>query len=219
MKQFTISNQLTAIGKRLAMVLTVLFTLGVGSVLGAEYETPFTITSDTVVNNSGYTKYTYTDASYRGWIITYGGNNKSVGTNSNNRNNCKLTNYSKYAVSPVTTSSIASAFVSTTSLTDIGKISYTFNGGKNQTNTKVYLIYSSDNNTFSQISLSTGTQGATISSGTSYTFAKKTGYFGLLFVATNSSGDWRIDDVNISFYKEKESTPTHTVTATSNNNN
>lgn len=36
MKQFTISNQLTAMPKRLAMVLTVLFTLGVGSILGAE---------------------------------------------------------------------------------------------------------------------------------------------------------------------------------------
>ena len=179
MKNFnSFFNQLTAMPKRLAMVLTVLFTLGVGSMWGAEYETPFTITSDAVVSGSGYTKYTYTDASSRGWIITHGGNNKSVGTNSNNRNSCKLTNYSKYAVSPVTTSSIASAFVSTTSLTDIGKISYTFNGGKNQTSTQVYLIYSSDNNTFSQISLSTGTQGATISSGTSYTFAKKTGCFG-----------------------------------------
>ena len=204
-------------GIRFVAILTLLFTIGVGSMWGAEYDTPFTITSDAVVSSSGYTKYTYTDTSSRGWIITHGGNNKSVGTNSSKRNSCKLTNYSKYAVSPVTTSSIASAFVSTTSLTDIGKISYTFNGGKNQTSTKVYLIYSSDNNTFSQISLSTGTQDATISSGTSYTFAKKTGYFGLLFVATNSSGDWRIDDVEITFYKEKEFTPSYTVIAESNN--
>ena len=36
MKQFTISNQLTAICKRLAMVLTVLFTLGVGNMWGAD---------------------------------------------------------------------------------------------------------------------------------------------------------------------------------------
>ena len=36
MKQFTISNQLTAMPKRLAMVLTVLFTLGVGSMWGQE---------------------------------------------------------------------------------------------------------------------------------------------------------------------------------------
>ena len=37
MKQFTIFNQLTAMPKRLAMVLTVLFTLGVGSVLGQTF--------------------------------------------------------------------------------------------------------------------------------------------------------------------------------------
>lgn len=36
MKRNLLFNQLTAIGKRLAMVLTVLFTLGVGSMLGAE---------------------------------------------------------------------------------------------------------------------------------------------------------------------------------------
>ena len=37
MKQFTIFNQLTAMPKRLAMVLTVLFTLGVGSMLGQTF--------------------------------------------------------------------------------------------------------------------------------------------------------------------------------------
>ena len=36
MKQNLLFNQLTAMPKRLAMVLTVLFTLGVGSVLGAD---------------------------------------------------------------------------------------------------------------------------------------------------------------------------------------
>ena len=42
MKQFTIFNQLTAMPKRLAMVLTVLFTVGVGSMWGAEYSYTFT---------------------------------------------------------------------------------------------------------------------------------------------------------------------------------
>ena len=37
MKQFTIFNQLTAMPKRLAMVLTLLFTLGVGSMLGQTF--------------------------------------------------------------------------------------------------------------------------------------------------------------------------------------
>lgn len=153
-----------------------------------------TITSGDVVSASGYNKYETSD-----WIITFGGNNKSVGTNSNNRSKCTLSSYSKYAVSPVTTSSIAAAFASKTSLSNVSKISYTFDGGSNQTNTNVYLLYSSNNTTFSQISLTKGTQGATISSGTEFEFAECSGYFAVLFVATNSSGAWRIDDVNLTF--------------------
>lgn len=161
-----------------------------------------TIASADVVTNSSYDKYETTVDS-RGWIITFGGNNKSVGTNSGNRSKCTLSNHEKYAVSPVTTSSVASAFASTNSLSNVSKISYTFNGGSNQTNTNVYLLYSSNGSTFSQMSLTSGTQGASISSGTTYEFAKCSGYFALLFVATNSSGNWRIDDVNITFTYEE----------------
>lgn len=158
----------------------------------------FTIKSDDVVTNSSYNKYE-TTVDGRDWFITFGGNNKSVGTNSSNRPKCNLSNYSKYAVSPITTSDVASAFASKTKLNGVTKISYTFNGGSNQASTNVYLLYSSDNNTFSQISLTSGTQGATISSGTEFAFSKCDGYFALLFVATNSSGNWRIDDVNLTF--------------------
>ncbi|MCQ2348324.1 MAG: InlB B-repeat-containing protein [Paludibacteraceae bacterium] len=199
-KQPCIINRALCIVHRASFLLLTL--LLSANMWGAEYEELFTITSDAVVTNSGYAKYE-TTVDEREWIITYGGNNKSVGTNKDNRSKCTLSSYSKYAVSPVTTSNIASAYVSKTSISDVSKISYTFNGGSNQTNTNVYLIYSSDGNTFSQVSLTSGTQGSAISSGTAYAFAKCSGYFGLLFKATNSSGNWRIDDVNITFYKEK----------------
>lgn len=158
----------------------------------------FTIASADVVTNSSYAGYN-TTVDTRDWVITFGGNNKSVGTNSGNRSKCVLTNYSKYAVSPVTTSSIAAAFASKTSISKVSKISYTFNGGSNQTNTNVYLLYSSNNTTFSQVTLTKGTQGASISSGTEFEFAECSGYFAVLFEATNSSGAWRIDDVNLTF--------------------
>lgn len=158
----------------------------------------FTIASADVVTNSGYAAYN-TTVNTRDWVITFGGNNKSVGTNSGSRTKCTLSSYSKYAVSPVTTSSIASAFASKTSLSNVSKVSYTFSGGSNQTNTNVYLLYSSDNTTFSQITLTKGTQGAAISSGTEFEFDECSGYFAVLFVATNSSGNWRIDDVNLTF--------------------
>ena len=166
---------------------------------GGETEKTFTITSGDVVNNSGYKTYSNTVSS-RDWLITFGGNNKSVGTNKNNRGNCNLSNYSKYAVSPVTTSSVASAFANTTSLSNVKKIKYTFNGGSYQDNTNVYLLYSSDGTTFSQIALTSGTQGAAISSSTEFEFTKCTGYFAVLFVeATTQNQNWRIDDVELTF--------------------
>ena len=187
------------------MLLLTMLLVGAGNVWAVNYDELFTVQSSAVVNgNSGYSAYTAT-IDNRGFVITHGGNKVSVGTNSNKRSNCTLSSYSKYAVSPVTTSSTASAFACTTSISDVSKISYTFNGGSNQTATKVYLLYSSDNTTFSQLTLTSGTQGATILSGTEYTFDAKDGYFALLFVATNSSGNWRIDDVNITFYKEAAS--------------
>ena len=189
------------------MLLLCALIAGSGTVWAEEYETLFSITSGAVVNNTTtYSAYTKT-IDNRDFVITFGGNKSSVGTNKNNRSNCTLSSYSKYAVSPVTTSSIASAFACATSISDVSKISYTYNGGSSDTSTNVYLLYSPDNNTFSQISLSSGTQGATISSGTAYTFSAKTGYFALLFESTNSSGNWRIDNVEITFYKTKEIIP------------
>lgn len=181
---------------------------------GQTYQQIFQITSGDVVTNSSYAAYSNI-VDMRNFVITFGGNNKSVGTNSSNRSNCNLSEYSKYAVSPVTTSSVASAFACTTSISDVSKIKYTFNGGSNQTSTNVYLLYSSDNSTFSQISLTSGTQGAAISSGTEYVFSECDGYFALLFVATNTSGNWRIDDVTITFFES--SGPTYTIVAQSNN--
>jgi hypothetical protein len=162
----------------------------------------FTIKSSEVVSNSGYAKYEAT-VDTRGWMITFGGNNKSVGTNSGNRAKCTLSDCTKYAVSPVTTSSIASAFASTTSIDGVKKISYTFNGGSNQANTNVYLLYSANGTDFSQMTLTSGTQGAAISSGAEFEFAKCSGYFAVLFEATNTSGAWRIDDVNLTFTYEE----------------
>ena len=164
-----------------------------------------TFTADAVVNNSGYKDYSNSDA-----IITFGGNQKSVGTNSSNRSKCTLANYSKYAVSPVTTSNTASAFATLKSHNSIGKISYTYNGGSNQTSTSVYVIYSADGNTFSQLTLTNGTQGGDIATSKTFEFAPVSGYFALLFKATNTSDNWRID--NVTFTLTEVSTEVKNVT-------
>ncbi|MCH5173820.1 MAG: hypothetical protein J1D85_06390 [Bacteroidales bacterium] len=165
-------------------------------------ENSFTVRSADVVSNSGYETYTKTISntiSDTDWIITFGGNNKSIGTNSGSRTNCNLSSYPKYAVSPVATNDVATVFANTTPISDVTKIQYAFNGGSYQTNTKVYLLYSEDNETFSQIDLTSGEQGAAISTGTTFEFAECSGYFAVLFVATNTSGNWRIDDVELTF--------------------
>jgi len=171
------------------------YTLTVADAPQGEATKNFTVKSDDVVTVSKYQDYTAT-IDNRGWVVTFGGNNKSIGTNSNNRGSCTLASYTKYAVSPVTTTTVASAFASTTKINNVRGISYTVGGGKNQGNTKVYILYSSDGNSFSQISLTNGTQG---SDSKSFEFEKCSGYFAVLFVATNSSGDWRLDNVDLTF--------------------
>lgn len=179
------------------------YTLTVSAAPSSGTKKTFTIKSDDIVSNSGYQAYT-TTVDGRSWVITCGGNNKSVGVNSSNRSKCNLvnTNYKKYAVSPITTSSTASAFASTTQLRNVSKISYAkLSGGSNHASTKIYILYSPDGTTFSQISLTSGTQGATIntSSGGTFEFAECSGYFAVVFAATNTSGNWRLDDVNLTF--------------------
>ena len=74
-------------------------------------------------------------------------------------------------------------------------------GGSNHGNTRIYILYSQDGTTFSQISLTSGIQGDTIntSSGGTFEFAECSGYFAVVFAATNTSGNWRLDDVNLTF--------------------
>ena len=169
---------------------------------GAVQLKTFTVKSSSVIGGtSTYAAYKKT-LDTRGWEITWGGNGKSVGTNSKNRTKCTLSSKTKYAGSPITTSSIASAFASTTSISNVSKISYAaLSGGSNHTATKIYVLYSEDGTTFSQLPLTNGTQGAAINAtaGGEFEFESCSGYFAVVFVATNTSGNWRLDDVNLTF--------------------
>lgn len=170
---------------------------------GVKETKTFVVKSDDVVNSSTYQAYSKT-IDGRNWVITCGGNNKSVGANSNNRSKCNLSNanYTKYAVSPLTTSSTAAAFASTTKIENVSKIQYSkLSGGKKHASTKIYVLYSQNGTTFSQITLTSGTQGGTIntSAGGTFEFEECSGYFAVVFAATTSSGDWRLDDVNLTF--------------------
>lgn len=171
----------------------------------------FTITPNSLVTGSTYqaysgsytTTYDGTNSTSRGWVVTFGGGSNSIGTNSNQSANCKLTNYSKYAVSPVTTSNMAVAVASTDKLYKIKDISFSYSSGSNVTSTVAYILYSSDNATFAQASLSSGTQGASVSStGTTYSYSLSstlTGYFAIVFKTSATSGEWKINGLSVDF--------------------
>ena len=76
MKQFTIFNQLTAMPKRLAMVLTVLFTLGVGSMLGAALGDGYEKVTDISTLSAGDRVVLYCDDNSVG--VTGWNNNKDA---------------------------------------------------------------------------------------------------------------------------------------------
>lgn len=177
----------------------------------------FVIGAGEIVSSTDYTSYENTvskdysgsGAEDRDWLVTFGGNSSSVGTNSGHYSSCNLSSYPQYAVSPITTSDVATAFASTSKLNKIKNISFTHTGGKNNTKTIVYALYSSDGTSFSLLNLATGSfsQGGTMSAAsTDYTFVFNqayTGYFALVFKSTlGSSGDWRIDGLSVTYNKK-----------------
>ena len=184
-----------------------------------DYKELFTVTSDDVVTNSSYTAYSTTVKDCGDWIVTFGGNNLSVGTNKSNHTKCTLANYTKYAVSPVKATDYASAFVSTSELDNVGKITFSISGGSYQTNTDVYVIYSSDGETFTQLRTKSDLvcKVCPIADKTLYEFefAKLSGYFGLLFkeATPNTSQNWRIDNVSITLYEEVTISTTPSINA------
>ena len=118
--------------------------------------------------SSNYGKYENTN-----FIVTCGGGGNTVGVNNNETNWGKfnLSNYSKYAVSPVTTSDYALAVAMKISTADVTSMTFAYTSGTNSGKGHIYAIYSSDNATFSQLTITSGTaQGASLktTSGTIY---------------------------------------------------
>lgn len=152
--------------------------------------------SDSVVDNSGYDTYGESEGD---WIVTLGGNNKSVGTNSNNRSKLGLKgDYAKYV--PENNQGLDSkttAVIYKNALQDIGRVDVSWGGGKGNNRGSLHLVHSDTNDTFEEIGQ------LTISSATSYAFSLEqtySGYFAVIWQDSGSSGDYRFDNVLIDFY-------------------
>ena len=177
----------------------------------ADYENVATFKSADVVTSSGYGSYSNSD-----WNLTCGGNNASMGTNSNNAiNKCKITsNYGTNA----STSNIATAAISKNKLDNISQITFVHTGGSGNSG-KIYFAYSTDGSTWNAIPLTIGTQGAsTPSANTTMTvqFAEiSSAYYAVILDKGDATAaNFRFDNVIITFDKLIEN---YTIAVTSNN--
>lgn len=166
--------------------------------LAATNEVAVFKSADLVPANAGYKKYENSN-----WCITYGGGVHSVGTNSGSIGNCNLSGFDKLCIDPITSSMTAAGVFNKKEISSsVNKISFSFSGGKNTTG-KIYLLHSTDNVVFSQIALADPSkQGASITTGMEFSFGALNGYFAVVLTTGATSGNWRFDNVEISFSYE-----------------
>ena len=177
-------------------LLLALMVLGVSSAWADDYTTVATFESATVVSQA-YASYSNDD-----WMVTFGGNNVSMGTNSKKAASCKI---SQSYGTGASTSNIATAAISKKALANISRITFVHTNGSGNSG-KLYLAYSTDNNTWNAISLSSGTQGDAIPAiNTKVTFdfnEISSAYYALILDKGNATAaNFRFDDVVIEFQK------------------
>lgn len=135
------------------------------------------------------------------WVLTFGGNSKSGGSNSNNASKCRLPGY--YDGTEVTASDYAWALATKSTLSDVSKITFAYDGGSGTTNGKAYLTYSTDGSTYSLVPLTTGTQGMSVGTAGTYTFefdSISSAYYAVIIKNTSTSGNFRFDNLSVLTY-------------------
>ncbi len=200
----------------LAVIISLLLTLNIGTVWGADVEVA-KFESSSVVTSSSYATYQNDD-----WYLSIGGNNSSCGFNKNNK-----TTISDAHGTSATTTHHGYYIKSKNNLDNVYKITFVFTGSSSNGDGKLYLGYSTDNgNTWRDVSLKSGSglsaQGVTANTNsTTYTFeftAISSARYALVHsankVLTTSSHLFRYDDVTATFYKEDAPATPYTVTFT-----
>lgn len=153
-----------------------------------------------VVSKSSYGAYSNTD-----WGVTWGGNNISLGTNSGSIGKCKLSAFSQFCIDPITSKTTATAAYNKTEISSlVNKISFSYSNGSGDSG-KIYLLHSVDNTTFSKIELAGSLeQGSSIAKNMEFSFEALKGYFAVVLTTNATNGNWRFDNVEISFGYEND---------------
>ena len=186
------------------MMLTI---LSVGNAW-AEYAEVATFQSSAVINNtSSYATYQNDD-----WYLSRGGGGTNNSCGWNNTTGQNVTLDQTFGVSGITAGATYGFYIySKSALANVEKITITSTGTTNNMSStdKLYLLYSTDGgSSWSQITLTSGTQGA--SAGTSaldktFTFSKiASARYAILFNGgSTTAGKFRFDNVEITFYRER----------------
>ena len=208
--------------KATKLLLGISLAAGVGVAIGSKAAERVDA-ADTSYDISAAISTSYKAYTGTGFVVTYGGGGGAVGVNNNATNWTKmnLSSYSKYAVSPVTTSDYATAVVLTATTSDVIGMSFAYTGGTNANKGNIYAIYSSNNSTFSQLSItsgtSQGTQLTTTSGSATFNFAKCSGYFGIVIKSQISSGNFKYTGVTLTITREVAGEPSLSdITASAN---
>ena len=215
-------SQANALGKRLAMVLTMLLIVGIGQVWGAEGDVLKTYDTNSSTFASGYSRKTGDNFVWWGQKGYYGANNAT------NHGNLKPT----AADLPVVKAQRSSATTSTTGLyylytseavANVGKVEVKFTAKSGSSTVNAYIVSSSTkaangSATWTKVTLASNSskaQGANVATAATYTFtfdATETDakYYGVVFV---TSSYWRATNLTFKLYEGAPAvTEPHTVT-------
>lgn len=191
--------------KKLRYFCTLLLMAVVSVAWAQTYNTVATFNSADVVSSSSYKAYSNDD-----WSLSFGGNNMSVGTNKNNAGNCVITsNYGTGA----STNNNAVSILSKNPIANVSQITFTYNGGSGNTG-NIYLAYSTDNSTWTAITLTSGTQGSSATTDMTFQFAEiASAYYAVILDrGQNASSNWRWDNVVVTFDEEENTSAVATTT-------
>ena len=152
---------------------------------------------------SGYGAHTGVTSDGINWTVTYG-QTTYIGTNSNNKGNCKLGDtYAKVGTPcgySAGTTQVA-AVISESKLAGIGKVEVSGDTDNNNPQ-KISLVYSTDNTTYTLVE----TQDYSKANGNTFLFdAKSEGYYAVvLYYDGSGSGYMRTNNLKIAFYKVQQ---------------
>ena len=197
-------SKIAALSVGLAMAIGVGVAVGSNKarvVKAAEGDELLSFSSASVV---GGTATAYTDYSDDDWTLNIGGNKISAGWNKTAANARQVGE--KFAIdSTVTSTTYGWVAYTKSTVAKAGKLVFSYTGGSGNGDGKLWLASSNDGETYSKVTLSSGTQGSSCgTASTNYTFEFNTidsAYYAIIVTGGTSGSAFRFDNVTATLYE------------------